>query len=49
MAYKSDRERVEGWPKKGTRAKLKAKAKRAKAKSYSDYVATVLEDAAKAE
>lgn len=47
MAYGTDKERIEAWPLKGTADKLKAKAKRLKWKSYSAYVASVLEEAAK--
>ena len=46
MAYANDKERVEGWPLKGTRDKLKAKAAK-KGKTYSRYVAEILEKAAR--
>ena len=46
MAYGKDKERIEAWPRKGTADKLKAKAAKAKSKSFSDYVAKVLEKAA---
>lgn len=46
MAYANDKERVEGWPLKGTRDKLKAKALK-KGKTYSRYVAEILEKAAR--
>lgn len=46
MPYdQTTRERIEAWPKKGTRDRLKAKAKKAKATSFSAYVAKVLEKA----
>lgn len=39
------RDRIEGWPLKGTRAKLVAKAKKRK-KSFTAHVNSILEKAA---
>jgi len=47
MPYSTkDRDRVEAWPPKPTKDKLKAKAKKAK-KSFTEYVNDVLKEAAK--
>lgn len=46
MPYSTkDRDRVEAWPPKPTKAKLQAKAKKAK-KSFTEFVNDVLKKAA---